>query len=109
MTFSIDSLLDDEVHSLAASVPPGSRSFRDAALRPKVATLIDLLHHILFAGTGRKRPLTCPIMDNNHLVCTIDSPRGWEFAYEGGAHILFRHVLPHPRFVHQTWRAATNL
>jgi hypothetical protein len=29
----------------------------------------------------------------------IDSAEGWEFAFEGGAHILFRHIRKDVRFV----------
>jgi len=32
-------------------------------------------------------------------VGSIDTAEGWVFAYEGGAHILFRNTLPDPRFV----------
>jgi hypothetical protein len=85
--------------SLAASTGSdvGSRSFRDAALRRKVSQLIDQLLHTVFSGTGKqKRDLLAMESDP---VPTIDSPNGWVFAYEGGAHILFRHCRTDPRFV----------
>jgi hypothetical protein len=82
-------------HSLATSrATSGSRSFRDAALRRKVSSLIDVLLHTLQAGTGRQKR---PVMDDS--VVTIDSPDGWHFAYEGGAHTLFRYCRADPRFV----------
>jgi hypothetical protein len=37
--------------------------------------------------------------DEDEGGATIDVAEGWVFAYEGGAHILFRHVLQNPRFV----------
>jgi len=37
--------------------------------------------------------------DEEDVDTIIDRPDGWEFAYEGGAHILFRHVSDDTRFV----------
>jgi hypothetical protein len=34
-----------------------------------------------------------------HVDIAIDSAEGWEFAFEGGAHILFRHIRTDVRFV----------
>jgi hypothetical protein len=87
--------------SLAASTGSvvGSRSFRDAALRRKVSKLIDQLLHTVFAGTGRQKRQLTAMMKESEPMPTIDSPNGWVFAYEGGAHILFRHCLTDPQFV----------
>jgi len=37
--------------------------------------------------------------DQEDQVITITSAEGWVFAFEGGAHILFRYTLPDQRFV----------
>jgi hypothetical protein len=39
------------------------------------------------------------VRDVEKVEVTIDRAEGWEFAFEGGAHILFRHVRKDVRFV----------
>lgn len=36
---------------------------------------------------------------NEDIEGTIDTPDGWTFAFEGGAHILFRHTTSDQRYV----------
>ena len=43
--------------------------------------------------SGRQR------MTSEDVVASIHSHEGWEFAFEGGAHILFRHTAGDHRFV----------
>jgi hypothetical protein len=85
----------------------------------KLLAQIDQLFHglvdIIIAGTGRQsqRQQHSSGTDNGHLMSqdacssavlpSIDSPDGWTFAFEGGAHILFKHApttgQEDPRFV----------
>ena len=44
-------------------------------------------------SNGRQR------MTSEDVVASIHSHEGWEFAFEGGAHILFRHTTTDRRFV----------
>jgi hypothetical protein len=82
-----------------------SRSLRDgSAFSLKLSALIDQLLSGLvdiIAGTGRKTQhlITSNLMSQDAGDTTIDSPEGWTFAFEGGAHILFRHTRQDRRFV----------
>jgi hypothetical protein len=76
----------------SSSTKVGSRSFRDVVVRGKVCQLIDILLQTIQAGTGRFQPRPLNRMDDNDVVPVIDSPHGWTFAYEGGAHTLFRNT-----------------
>jgi hypothetical protein len=82
-----------------------SRSLRDgsafslklsASINQLLSRLVDII-----AGTGRKsQPLIIhDLMSQDAGDVTIESPEGWEFAFEGGAHILFRYTRPDRRFV----------
>jgi len=109
-----------ELSSKASRTTGGeTRLFRDGA-KSKLSALID---QILFgfvdtvlSGTGRGKPLwPSPSgkrgestdrgiqggtgMTDEHDVLSIDSAQGWVFAFEGGAHILFKHTLDNPLFV----------
>ena len=54
----------------------------------------------LLAHRHREPPMTDEdSKDEKDVDTIIDRPDGWEFAYEGGAHILFRHVSEDTRFV----------
>jgi hypothetical protein len=56
------------------------------------------------AGCGVKRAPQSGSMSSARAIAedvdiAIDSAEGWEFAFEGGAHILFRHIRKDVRFV----------
>jgi hypothetical protein len=76
----------------STSTKVASRSFCDVVVRGKVSQLIDILVETIQAGTGRRHPRPLNRMDDNDKVPVIDSPHGWTFAYEGGAHTLFRYT-----------------
>jgi hypothetical protein len=99
---------------LSSSEDVGSRySIRDAVFSLKLLALIDGLFSGLvdiFAGTGRTSQHhnhSTPNYNNNRMNdlaydcihLTITSSNGWVFAFEGGAHILFRHTTKDRRFV----------
>jgi len=77
----------------------------------KLLTVIDELVsgfvESIVAGTGTKqttRVVGAPFdgaarMTDSGVVACIQSHEGWEFAFEGGAHILFRHTAGDRRFV----------
>ena len=85
-----------------------TRFIRDGAFILKLSALIDQLVAGLVdtvAGTGGKRR-HCETAETNLMSqqyessqLTITSPDGWIFAYEGGAHILFRNTSSDRRFV----------
>jgi hypothetical protein len=85
------------------------RSLRDGAFKllALIGPVVDGFLE-LFAGTGRLKPRvtlrsegkvaeTAMTLGDGDLI--IESPHGWVFAFEGGAHILFRYTLNHPLFV----------
>lgn len=80
--------------------------------RLKLLTVIDQLLSGLvdvIAGTGRRTLHSFESdghMNHDENLLTIDSPDGWVFAYEGGAHILFRHTQPDSRFEGKLLRLA---
>ena len=81
-----------------------SRSFRDGAFSIKLLALIDQVYFGFvdsLAGTGRSRLLRAndAVMGQKDVELIVDSAEGWVFAFEGGAHILFRHTLKNPKFV----------
>jgi hypothetical protein len=92
-----------------------TRLFRDGVLRSfKLSALIDQVvvgFVEILSRTGKNKPLFAspgPEEDRTLLGegmtygdedLVIESPHGWHFAFEGGAHILFRHTLQNPRFV----------
>jgi hypothetical protein len=90
------------------TVCEGPRSFREAAFSLKLSALIDGVFSGLvdtIAGTGRRtsrqfNSINLMSQNNEPQELTIDTPEGWVFAFEGGAHILFRHTpTPDRRFV----------
>ena len=74
-------------------------------LLAQINHLFSGLVHII-AGTGKQTQQHLSGSDNlmshdeNTAVLTIDSHEGWTFAFEGGAHILFRQTGLDHRFVH---------
>lgn len=86
-----------------------TRSFRDGAFSIKLLALIDQLVFGfvgILAGTGRTTELVVARAGEDNTVMThededlsIDSPLDWVFAFEGGAHILFRNTSSSPIFV----------
>ena len=96
----------------AESAAEGVRVIRDGGgFSVKLLTVIDELVSGFvgsIAGAGKKsrgRGLCTQEledeqrMSNSVSVATIDSHEGWEFAFEGGAHILFRHTAGDRQFV----------
>jgi len=96
----------------ADSAAEGVRVIRDGSgFSVKLLTVIDELvsgfvESIAGAGNkSRERGLDTQELGDeqrmNHsvVVATISSHEGWEFAFEGGAHILFRHTAGDRRFV----------
>ena|SRR5947207_15593460 len=91
-------------------------SFREAACSLKLLALIDGVFSGLvdtIAGTGRRtlqqfNSSNLMSQSNESQELTIETPEGWVFAFEGGAHILFRHTPTlDGRFVpslSQVWR-----
>jgi hypothetical protein len=86
----------------------GSRSFRDAAFSLKLLALIDFVVSGLgdfIAGTGKVANASDRCCNDSSLMngigdgMTIDSAEGWVFAFEGGAHILFRNTHRDRKFV----------
>ena len=81
--------------------------FCEATISLKLLALIDIFSGLVdtLAGTGKRiqRPLKSPEdsmnQENPAIEFTIKASDGWDFAFEGGAHILFRHTTPDPRFV----------
>ena len=83
-----------------------TRSFRDGAFSIKLLALIDMLVFgfvDILAGTGRTTELRAgednTVMTHEDEDLVIDSPLDWVFAFEGGAHILFRNTSSNPVFV----------
>jgi len=81
---------------------------RDGAFSLKLLALIDGVFSGLvdtLAGTGRLSPpsslkaTNLMIQKNEDTEETIDTPDGWSFAFEGGAHILFRNTTSDQRYV----------
>jgi hypothetical protein len=78
----------------------GPGSFREGAFSFKLSALIDGVFSGLLdtvAGTGgrtlrRFNSKNLMSQNNESQALTIDTPEGWVFAFEGGAHILFRHT-----------------
>ena len=97
----------------AESAAEGVRVIRDGSgFSVKLLTVIDELvsgfvESIAGAGNNKSRGrglCTQELedeqrMSNSVSVATIDSHEGWEFAFEGGAHILFRHTAGDRQFV----------
>jgi hypothetical protein len=86
----------------------GSRALGGLGLLAQIDQLFGGLVDII-AGTGsksrsaRNNSLMSPAASKGCLA-RIDSPQGWTFAFEGGAHILFKHMagqdhrfVPFPR------------
>src|SRR2546423_2972245 len=79
--------------------------FSALKLLAQINHLFSGLVHII-AGTGKQTQQHLSGSDNlmshdeNTAVLTIDSHEGWTFAFEGGAHILFRQTGLDHRFVH---------
>ena len=79
----------------------------DAAFSLKLLAPIGQLFSGLvntIAGTGRGprgQSNSKNLMDHvqGRNILNITSPDGWVFAFEGGAHILFRHTTSDQRFV----------
>jgi hypothetical protein len=97
-----------KVDFLREVVHDGPRSIRDAAFSLKLLALIDVVSAgfvDMIAGTGRDPQHrqynfnNLMNQNNNDQTLTIDSADGWVFAFEGGAHILFRHTINDGRFV----------
>ena len=95
----------------------GTETFREAAFSLKLLALIDGVFSELvdtIAGTGRRTlrqfsSANLMSQNNESQQLIIDTPEGWVFAFEGGAHILFRHTPTQDRrFVRsllvQLWR-----
>ena len=92
----------------AATAAEGVRVIRDGGFSVKLLTVIDELVSGLvesfIAGSGHKQTRTAsalrglPMTDRGVVAC-IQSHEGWEFAFEGGAHVLFRHTAGDRRFV----------
>ena len=100
------------MYCLAESAAEGVRVIRDGGgFSVKLLTVIDELVSGFvesIAGAGNKTrargPRTQKLEDEKRMsdgvvVATICSHEGWEFAFEGGAHILFRHTAGDRRFV----------
>jgi hypothetical protein len=97
----------------AESATEGVRVIRDGGgFSVKLLTVIDELvsgfvESIAGAGNNKSRGRGLRTqeledeqrMSNSVSVATIDSHEGWEFAFEGGAHILFRHTAGDRQFV----------
>ena len=89
----------------------GVRVIRDGGgFSVKLLTVIDELVsgfvESIIAGAGNKTrgPRTSKLEDEQRMrdsgvVASITSHEGWEFAFEGGAHILFRHTAGDRQFV----------
>ena len=103
-----------EVGVMAVCEGPGS--FREAAFSLKLSALIGVFSAFVdtIAGTGIRtlrqfNSANLMSQSNESQELTIDTPEGWVFAFEGGAHILFRHTPTlDRRFVRpllvQVWR-----
>lgn len=86
-----------QVKAGVMAVCDGPGSFRETAFCLKLLALIDGVLSCLVAGTGRptiRQFSSTNLMSQNNesQELTIDTPEGWVFAFEGGAHILFRHT-----------------
>ena len=92
----------------------GLRALGGLKLLAQIDQLFHSLVDIIIAGTGRQSQRRQPSSGTNNglmsqdpysstVLPSIDSPDGWTFAFEGGAHILFKHspttVQDDPRFV----------
>jgi hypothetical protein len=86
----------------------GSHSIHyGATFSLKLLALIDQVFSGLvdtLAGTGRRIQRHYNRVDlmserEGGTQVTVDTAEGWVFAYEGGAHILFRHTTKDRRFV----------
>jgi hypothetical protein len=106
-----------QVKAGVMAVCDGPGSFREAAFSLNFLALIDGVFSRLvdtIAGTGRRtirqfNSTNLMSQNNESQELTIDTPEGWVFAFEGGAHILFRHTPTlDRRFVRslliQVWR-----
>jgi hypothetical protein len=82
-------------------------SFCEGTISLKLLALIDVFSGLVdtLAGTGKRtqHPIksTEDLMNQKttDIAFTINTSDGWDFAFEGGAHILFRHTTPDQRFV----------
>lgn len=95
----------------AATATEGVRVIRDGGgggfsvkLLAVIDELVSGLVESFIAGPGNKQTRAAsalhglPMTDMGVVAC-IQSHEGWEFAFEGGAHVLFRHTAGDRRFV----------